>query len=256
MSNRTPPSPTWVTWFSGRAFVALGMLLALGAVALPVWWLTQPPVTAEANAPVEPEPPILLPETPLLEELLPVGEEPDPDPPPRPTPRGYVQATREPVRPPERLVIPSIDLDAPVVPVGWATVQVGDQSAAQWQVPDTATAGWHDTSAGVGQRGNTVLNGHHNVYGQVFIRLVDVAVGDELQLEADGRLYDFVVTETAILPEMDQPIEVRLANAARIQPTADERVTLVTCWPYSGNSHRLIVVAKPASLELLKVEFR
>lgn len=244
MSNRTPPSPTWITWFSGRAYLVLGMLLALGAVALPVWWLAQPPTTASAT-----QPPILLPETPLLEELPPVGDESDPGPPPRPTPESYVQATREPVRPPERLVIPSIDLDAPVVPVGWATVQVGEQTAAQWQVPDTATVGWHDTSAGVGQRGNTVLNGHHNVYGQVFVRLVDVAVGDEVQLEADGKLYDYVVTDTDILPERGQPIEVRLENAGRILPTWDERVTLVTCWPYSGNSHRLVVVARPASVQ-------
>jgi sortase A len=101
-----------------------------------------------------------------------------------------------------------------------------------------------------------VLNGHHNVYGQVFVRLVDVAVGDEVQLEADGRLYDFVVTQTDILPEMGQPIEVRMANAERILPTADERVTLVTCWPYSGNSHRLVVVARPASVQFLGTQLQ
>jgi sortase (surface protein transpeptidase) len=32
-------------------------------------------------------------------------------------------------------------------------------------------------------------------------------------------------------------------------PSGDERLTLVTCWPYEwpGNSHRVIVVARPSS---------
>ena len=32
-----------------------------------------------------------------------------------------------------------------------------------------------------------------------------------------------------------------------LAPTDDVRVTLVTCWPYTNNTHRVIVVAKPAS---------
>jgi sortase A len=48
-----------------------------------------------------------------------------------------------------------------------------------------------------------------------------------------------------ILPERDQPIEVRLANARYIQPTDDERLTLITCWPYESNTHRVVVIAFP-----------
>jgi sortase A len=48
------------------------------------------------------------------------------------------------------------------------------------------------------------------------------------------------------LQERWQTTEERLENARWIQPSADERVTLVTCWPRFGNSHRLIVVAAPA----------
>jgi sortase A len=40
-------------------------------------------------------------------------------------------------------------------------------------------------------------------------------------------------------------MEVRIANAKWIQPTSDERLTLVTCWPYTNNTHRLIIVARP-----------
>jgi sortase A len=112
-------------------------------------------------------------------------------------------------------------------------------------VPDSTAVGWHDTSAGVGQSSNTVLNGHHNLYGQVFRRLVELEVGNTLSLWVGETEHLYMVTETTILPERGQPIEVRLANAEHILPTDDERITLVTCWPYSGNSHRLVVVAKP-----------
>ena len=37
----------------------------------------------------------------------------------------------------------------------------------------------------------------------------------------------------------------RLQNARWIAATADERLTLVTCWPNTTNSHRLIIVAEP-----------
>jgi sortase A len=53
------------------------------------------------------------------------------------------------------------------------------------------------------------------------------------------------VSERHILPEKGQPLSVRLKNAAWIQPTTDERLTLVTCWPYTSNTHRLIIVARP-----------
>jgi sortase A len=45
---------------------------------------------------------------------------------------------------------------------------------------------------------------------------------------------------------------VRLQNAQWIQPTTDERLTLVTCWPYNDNSHRLIIVARPIDPNRIK----
>ncbi len=49
-----------------------------------------------------------------------------------------------------------------------------------------------------------------------------------------------------ILPEKGQPPEVRRRNLAWILPTREERLTLVTFWPPENNTHRLIVVARPA----------
>ena len=142
---------------------------------------------------------------------------------------------------PRRLVIPTIELDAPIETVGWHVIN----GASTWDVPDHFAAGWLKTSALLGQPGNTVLDGHHNIAGEVFKRLVDLRVGDELEVYAGHQVFFYKVTTRQILKERDQPLEVRLKNAQWIQPTEDERLTLVTCWPYTSNSHRLIIVAKP-----------
>jgi len=143
--------------------------------------------------------------------------------------------------PPDRIVIKSIDLDAPVVTVGWHV----EQGASVWDVPEWRAAGWLKTSAPAGRPGNTVLDGHHNIAGEVFRQLVDLKPRDEIQLHAGAFVYSYAVTERQILPERDQPLDIRIANARYIQPTQDERLTLITCWPYTNNTHRLIIVAKP-----------
>lgn len=146
---------------------------------------------------------------------------------------------------PIRLVIPSLSVDAPVVGVGLEEVSVGEQRFYRWQVPPSYAAGWHNTSAPLGQPGNTVLNGHHNVYGEVFRDLVNLAIGDEIVLYDENGSHSYRVGEQHILLERGQPLEVRLANAHWMDPTNDERITLITCWPYTDNSHRVIIVAYP-----------
>ncbi len=146
---------------------------------------------------------------------------------------------------PTRLVIPAIKLDAPIVTVGWHTVD----GVSQWDVPDTRAAGWLMTSATLGQPGNTALSGHHNIDGEVFRDLVNLKIGDRIIVYSHDQSFYYVITTRKILLERGQPDAVRLANARWIQPTTDERVTLITCWPYTSNTHRLVIVAEPAAPE-------
>jgi len=152
-----------------------------------------------------------------------------------PTPPGPPPA----IAPPDRIVIPNIGLDAQVVPVGWT---VTDEGAA-WDSADHA-AGWHLGSAYPGHVGNTVLSGHHNIEGKVFRYLIDLEPDDEVSLYVGDTAYRYVVTEKHLFEEKGKPEAVRRANAQWIAPSDDERVTLVTCWPYTSNTHRLIIVAK------------
>jgi len=168
---------------------------------------------------------------------------------PRPTPTLAPTVTPTPARPrataaPTRIVAPAIGLDAPVVEIGYKMTYLGDMPVAEWLEPPNA-AGFHIGSAYPGNPGNTVLSGHNNIQGEVFRYLVDLKAGDEVILYVAETAYHYRVSTKEILPEKGQPAEVRIANAQRIGPTADERLTLVTCWPYTGNSHRVVVTAFP-----------
>lgn len=146
---------------------------------------------------------------------------------------------------PTRIVIPVIGVDAPVVPVSWHTLEVAGQAQAAWEVPDMYAAGWHETSVPPGIPGNTVFNGHNTTNGEVFRDLYTLEDGDVIIVYTDNTLYTYAVAKVLILPEADQPLEVRQKNARYIMPTDDERLTLVTCHPYGSLRNRLIVVARP-----------
>jgi LPXTG-site transpeptidase (sortase) family protein len=145
------------------------------------------------------------------------------------------------------LEIPAIGVNAPIQSVGLIELEEDGQHYQQWQVPNAYAVGRHATSAGFGAAGNTVLNGHNNVYGSVFRDLVDLELGDEIIAYEDGRAYHYQVAYREVVEEKDQPLDVRLNNAKWMFPTADERLTLISCWPDIGATHRVIVVAKPVN---------
>lgn len=157
-------------------------------------------------------------------------------------------ATALPIWIPDRLIIPAIQLDAPVAPTELKRVDIGGTLYPQWLAPDSFMVGWHGTSAPLGVPGNTVLNGHHNVHGEVFGHLVDLQVGDLIEVDSGDKQFAYEIVLKIILPERFKPLAVRWANAQWIGASTDERLTLITCWPYESNTHRLIMVAAPVRL--------
>jgi LPXTG-site transpeptidase (sortase) family protein len=150
---------------------------------------------------------------------------------------------------PVRILIPSINLDAPVIPAPVNFEKLAGKEFMQWYVPDQFAAGWHTTSAMLGETGNTILNGHHNAFGEVFVSLVDINIGDIIWVESENSRFSYQITNKMILPEKYEQLDVRMNNAQWILPSIDERLTLITCWPYETNTHRLIVVARPVGRE-------
>ncbi len=212
---------------------------------------TATPILDAKDAKVETLPPTPTP-TPIPPTPTPFPPTATPIPSPTPTPT----PTPIPGIIPVQLRIPAIDLDAPIIPIGWETVDVGGgNTQATWAVPDWKAVGWHNTSARVGTIGNTVLNGHNTTRGEVFRDLYKLQVGNTILIDGeDGNTYAYKVAYIYILPEAGQPLEVRLANAEYIQPTTDERLTMVTCHPYGSTRFRLLIISYPQDLPSEPIE--
>ena len=168
------------------------------------------------------------------------------------TPGPVLTATAAPIRIPDRIVVPAIQLDAPVVPAKTRIIAYQGMTYSQWMAPDAFAAGWDTTSASLGLSSNIVFFGHHNVDGEVFRHLVDLQVGDLIVVYSGEEKFTYVVALKMILKERNEPVAIRLRNAEWILPSADERLTLITCWPYTSNTHRLVIVATRVSVGDLK----
>jgi sortase A len=137
-----------------------------------------------------------------------------------------------------RIAAPSIKLDTSVYEV---YVKNG-----AWEVAEYA-AGHHYNSLNPGEGGNIVLSGHNNWKGEVFRYLEFLKPGDEITLwTLEGKQHKYVVQEIKKLKEAGVSYQQRLKNAEVMKPTPYERLTLITCWPYTTYTHRLIVIATPA----------
>jgi LPXTG-site transpeptidase (sortase) family protein len=146
---------------------------------------------------------------------------------------------------PDRIEIPAISLSAPVIPAEHTFTKVEGSTFGQWLAPGFFAAGWHPDSSLPGEVGNTVINGHHNIDGEVFANLVDVKEGDIIIVYAGERAFKYEVTNRMILPETFMDAATRLENARWLARSNDVRLTLVTCWPRESYTHRLILVAVP-----------
>lgn len=122
---------------------------------------------------------------------------------------------------PQRITIPSILVDAPVVQGDdWDALKKG--------------AGHHIGSANPGQRGNSVISAHNDIYGEIFRDLPDLTVGDEVLVHTQTQVYRYVVEQTRIVEPNDISV---------MSPTNSPVLTLISCYPYGVDSHRIVVIA-------------
>ena len=122
---------------------------------------------------------------------------------------------------PQRIVIPIIDVDAPVVRGDdWESLKMG--------------AGHYTGSANPGERGNCVISAHNDIYGEIFRDLPKMGIGDEILVHTQTQVYRYVVEQTRII----EPTEVSV-----MAPTSSPVLTLISCYPYGIDSHRIVVIA-------------
>jgi sortase A len=132
------------------------------------------------------------------------------------------------VLPPERLRIPRIELDRPVV------------LSFNEQLPRFPGVGWLFGSAVPGAQGNMVLFGHLGGQNGVFQRLHELALGDELIVTTQQGDLHYLVERT---------FETTPDDVSVLLPGDGATATLITCsGPWDAvqqtNERRLIVVAR------------
>jgi sortase A len=214
----------------GLLVIELGVLVALILVLIGSLATLREINRASSRAQVLPT----LTPTPPIQVILPGGHTP-PDSPGGPAPaeipahlRDLVSAVTPlpvPTSGPEqatRIRIPAIGVDAPVIEGDdWETLKRG--------------AGHHVGSANPGERGNCVISAHNDIFGEIFRDLPDLSLGDEVIVHTASRAYRYIVSQKRVI----EPTEVDV-----MEPTSSPVLTLVSCYPYGIDTHRIVVVGE------------
>ncbi len=118
-----------------------------------------------------------------------------------------------------QIQIPAIKVDAPIVQ--------GDS----WEQLKKGVA-QHAGSVDPGQTGNLVLSAHNDIFGEIFRYLDQLEQGDEIIVYSANHVFTYVVDKVSIVAPTD--VEV-------MGPTADPKVTLISCYPYMVDNKRIVV---------------
>jgi len=122
-----------------------------------------------------------------------------------------------------------IQIDIPSIAIqNWPVVQ-GDG----WEQLKKGV-GQHIGSANPGEKGNVVLAGHDDVFGEVFRDLDKLQPGDQVILYTMQKQFIYRVTETRIV----EPSQVDVMDS-----TSEASVTLISCYPYMVDKQRIVVFA-------------
>jgi LPXTG-site transpeptidase (sortase) family protein len=161
--------------------------------------------------------------------------------------RQIPELNMEIVPPDDRLVIPRIDKNLPIIKPSSASLIDRDWETLEKDMQEALRDGvvhYPGTSL-PGNNGNFVITGHSSYFPwdsgrfkDVFALLHEVVLGDKIVVYFDQEKYIYEVTDIKTI----SPSELEV-----LQNSDGEQITLVTCSPVGTNLKRLIVTAKPIS---------
>lgn len=119
---------------------------------------------------------------------------------------------------PQRITIPALHVDAPIVPEGL-------QADGQLQIPDVHQVGWYKGSPDPGNTGPSLLAAHVDWSGTpgIFVRLAELKPGDTITVTGTKGSATFAVTTVATEPKPQVDWRTVLANVP------DAEIIAVTC---------------------------
>lgn len=147
-----------------------------------------------------------------------------------------------PVGPDTKMIIPKINVDAPIV------MNVGPTNAEQLDAMANGIAHvrYPGASSEPGQVGNSVFSGHSSsdwtdtgAYKFIFVQLERLAIDDVVYINYESKRYSYKVYDIKVVEPTD---------TAALNYTGDDPViTLITCTPLGTADKRLLVFAKQIS---------
>lgn len=147
-----------------------------------------------------------------------------------------------PVGPETKMIIPKINVDAPVV------MNVGPTNADQMKAMEDGIAHvrYPGASSEPGQVGNSVFSAHSSSdwldsgkYKFIFVQLERLAKGDVVYINYKSTQYTYKIYKTEVVSPSD---------TQALQYTGDDPIiTLITCVPLGTAQNRLLVFAKQIS---------
>jgi sortase A len=131
--------------------------------------------------------------------------------PPTPSPEG-----------PVRIQISKIRVDSNIVAgTDWESLKLG--------------VGQYTNGVNPGERGNMVLAGHNDVYGETFRDLDQLKPGDMITVSTMAREFTYVVQGTQIVKPTDVWVMESRGDT--------KQLTLISCYPYRVDTKRIVVFA-------------
>ena len=144
-----------------------------------------------------------------------------------------------------RIVIPSADINAPVLTVGMIpTSSSGEQ---EWNIARYAV-GHHNKTGVPGQGQNIVFSSYASDYGRIFATLDKAIPGSIITVYEGDVAHNYTVVSQKLVKAPHPSTREQISDSEIIAPTKGEQVTFITCWPPSGSdrySSYLVVIAKP-----------
>ncbi|MCP4542378.1 MAG: sortase [Chloroflexi bacterium] len=212
--------------------LVLGLIFVLFSLQMTVREVNQESSQAQqAQLPTLPVPT----PTPLIQMVILPGGHTPPDSPGGPAPEEIPAHLRElveaitplpmPTPGPEqaiRIQIPVIQVDAPVIEGDdWESLKQG--------------AGHHIGSANPGESNNSIISAHNDIFGEIFRDLPDLDLDEEIFVHTASQIYRYVVTQKRFI----EPTDVSV-----MYPTSSPVLTLISCYPYGIDTHRIVVTAE------------
>ncbi|MBI3331741.1 sortase [Candidatus Peregrinibacteria bacterium] len=150
------------------------------------------------------------------------------------------------VGPPDnRIIIPKLNLNVPLVTPSYASLLKEDWTQVEQDIQAALQGGvvHYPGTARPGQAGNFFVTGHSSYYPwapgnykTVFARLHQLQVGDEYWVYFSGDKHRYTVIEKKEV----KPSDITVLD----QPTAQRIATLMTCTPVGTTLRRLILVSQ------------